>query len=305
MATVSADTVEMGQLFELRVALPVPAGSIVYFPDTLPATIYMESAAPVQVAAEPASDGAANLTLTYEMMAFGVGELPVPGFDILIRARGAQEGVVELPGGSVTGAWPEAPRQAGSRLVRVPRQGVWVGPVFTVEQIAEGVQPMPANDVAGGSWNWPSLALMLLCGSILAVTLVSATRGVIEQSASHRRVVPPTPEELRARALADLDALLDEGLHEEGRLLEFYNRGSHIVRRYVERAEGPWPSSLTSTELMERLRARSGDNAVGPLPTEMELAEVVKFGRLRPDAATAERHWAVLHDWVASSGTPS
>jgi hypothetical protein len=56
---------------------------------------------------------------------------------------------------------------------------------------------------------------------------------------------------------------------------------------------------------MERLRARSGDNAVGPLPTEMELAEVVKFGRLRPDAATAERHWAVLHDWVASSGTPS
>jgi len=262
----------------------------------------MESAAPVRVASESSADGSGLLTLTYPMMAFGIGELPVPGLDVLIRARGEHEGVLELPGGSATGAWNEAPRQAGSRVVRIPRQGVWVTPVFTLDDLAEGVEPMPANDVAGGSWSWPSISLILLCGSLLLVTLVSTTRGLIEQAAERRGPpVPPTPEELRSRAVNDLDALLSQGLHRDGHLLEFYEGGSAIVRRYVEESRDGWPSSLTSTELMEQLRSRSGEAAAGALPMAMGQAEVVKFGRLRPDAESAESDWRVLRDWVRTS----
>jgi len=302
-ATLSADTVAMGEIFDFSVAVPVPSGSVVYFPDTLPTTIYVESAAPVRVDVEPAADGGSRLLLTYPVMAFGVGELPVPGLDILMRARGDQAGVLELPGGSATGAWDEAPRQAGSRVTRIPRQAVWVTPVFTVEQIAEGVEPMPANDVAGGNWSWPSISLMLLCGSLLVGTLVSTTKGLVERAEARRGApVPPTPEERRARALDDLDALLALGLHRSGRVLEFYDGGSTIVRRYVEGSDGGWPDSLTTTELMRRLRARSGDAVAGALPEAMRQAEVVKFGRLRPGSDDAERHWHVLREWVRASG---
>jgi hypothetical protein len=134
------------------------------------------------------------------------------------------------------------------------------------------------------------------------VTLVSTTKGFIDQAAGRSHPARrPTPAERRRRALDELEALLDEGLHREGRLLDFYTRASGIVRRYVEGVEGSWRSSLTSTELTARVRSRLGDAKAGSLPTELASAEVVKFGRLRPDADTAERHGRVLRDWISES----
>ena len=37
-AGLSADTVDVGEVFELRVRVPVPAGSVVHFPDTVATT---------------------------------------------------------------------------------------------------------------------------------------------------------------------------------------------------------------------------------------------------------------------------
>lgn len=301
--SLSADTVPMGELFEFTVSIPVPPASAVYFPDTLPATVNMESAAPVRTHAEAGPGDDATLTLTYPLIAFGSGALPVPGFDVLIAPRGEQEGVEELPGGSLVGAWADAPQRSGSaRLTRIPRQAVWIAPVFTARDLADGVEPMPPNDVSGGSWSWPSLTLILLCSTLLLVTLVSTGRGWLERAAARSRPPPPTPEELRRRALAELDALLAEGLHSNGRLVDFYTRSTDVVRRYVEARSLEWPPSLTSTELMTRLRTRTGDEGVGPLPAEMAVAEVVKFGRRRPDAAAAERHGQALRDWIDASG---
>ena len=297
---VSTDSVEMGELFEMRVSVPVPPNSIVYFPDTLPATVNMESASPVRVGATATAEGA-ELQLTYEMMAFGVGPLPVPGLDVLMTARGGQDGAMQLPAGSVTGAWTDAPGPSGARVVRIPRQAVWVAPVFTPGDLFTGVDPMPPNDVSGGNWSWPALTLLLLCSSLLALSLVSTAKGVLERAGIRAPNPPPTPDELRRRALEELDALLAEGHHREGRSLDFYTGGSDIVRRYVE-GLGSGRTSLTSTELMQRLQAGSGVRASGDLADQMRLAEVVKFGRLRPDAVSAEKHWGILRSWIAGSG---
>jgi hypothetical protein len=124
---------------------------------------------------------------------------------------------------------------------------------------------------------------------------------VLEHLGGHTPSSPPTAEELRQRALDELDALLAHGDHLEGRQLTFYTRSSDIVRRYLEGIDSSRGSSLTSSELMRRLGAESGSNAVSGLATEMGLAEVMKFGRLRPDADTSERHWRALRDWVAAS----
>ena len=303
----STDTIEMGEIFELKVGIAVPPATIVYFPDTLAATVNLESAAPVRTRAEPAEDGGALLTLTYPVMAFGMGTLPIPGFDVLMAPRGDQAGVEVLPGGSVVGSWIDAPLRTGSvRLTRIPRQAVWVAPVFTPADFIEGIDPMPANDVAGGAWNWPSLALALLFSSVLAVTLVSTTRAWLTDSsgggAPHE---DPTLEALRQLALRQLDDLLAGGIHSEGRLLDFYARSSGIARRYVEAMDRDWAPSLTSGELMGRLHKRWGEEAVAGLPIELGAAEVVKFGRLRPDHTAAERHWQALRDWVDASGSRS
>ena len=300
--TLSADTVEMGTLFELSVTVTVAPGSVAYFPDTLPATLNMESAAPVRTEAVGSPDGGALLTLTYPMMAFGVGPLPVPGFDILITPRGTQQIADTLPTGSAIGVWRDAPlRTDPGALTRVPRQAVQVTPVFTAEDYAEGLEPMPVNDVVGGSWSWPSLALILVCASVFVLTSASTTKEWFARGHGTPPVAPPSLDGLRERALRRLDDLFAEGLHTEDRPLEFYTSCSGIVRDYVEAMDAGWRSSLTSTELMMRLQRRWPQD-IGSLPDRMAAAEVVKFGRLRPEAAAAERHWRVLRDWVEQSG---
>jgi hypothetical protein len=305
--SMSADTVDMGELFELRVNIPVPPSSSVYFPDTLPATVNMESASSVRMEAGTSSDGGATVTLTYPMIAFGVGPLPVPGFDVLVAPRGDGAEGAELPGGSMIGAWSDAPSRAGSgALTRIPRQAVWVAPVFTPQDLVQGIEPMPPNDVVGGAWNWPSLALILLFSSVVAVTLVSTTREWLTRAGGGG--VPyedPTLEALRQRALRQLDALLAEGVPTDDRLLDFYTRSSGIVRSYVEAMDREWASSLTSGELMVRLRERSGEEAAGRLPAELGTAEVVKFGCLRPGRDAAEEHWRALRGWVEASAEPA
>jgi hypothetical protein len=302
--SLSTDTIEVGDLFELQVNISVPPASVVYFPDTLAATVNLESAGPVRTRAEASDEGGASLTLVYPVMAFGSGTLPVPGFDVLIMPRSDQVGSAELPGGSVTGDWSAAPPRTGpNTLTRIPRQAVWVEPVFTPADFIEGIEPMPPNDVVGGAWNWPSLALAMLFSSVLAITVVSTTKDWLTRhegaGGAHDE---PTLETLRRSALRRLDDLLAEGLHERGRLLDFYTRSSSIVRSYVEAMDGEWTPSLTSGELMERLQKRWGDEVASCLPAELGSAEVVKFGRLRPDAQAAEQHWRALRDWVEKSG---
>jgi len=303
--SLSTDTIEMGDLFELHVSISVPPASIVYFPDTLAATVNLESAAPVRTLAEASEDGGARLTLIYPVMAFGVGTLPVPGFDVLVAPRGDQAGGPELPGGSFVGAWSDVPPRTGSAtLTRIPRRAVWVVPVFTPADFMAGIEPMPANDVVGGAWNWPSLALALLFSSVLAVTVVSTTKEWISRHGGEGVArEDPTLEALRQRALRRLDDLFAEGLHARGQPLDFYTRSSGIVRSYVEAMDGEWAPHLTSGELMARLRARCGEEAAGALPGQLGTAEVVKFGRLRPDTDAAERHWRQLRDWVEESGS--
>ena len=100
-----------------------------------------------------------------------------------------------------------------------------------------------------------------------------------------------------------LDELLRLGFHTKGRVDEFYRRSSGAVRGYVEQLSPTWGPAHTSTELMHDLEEEAGGDAAPDLLREMEIAEFVKFGRLRPDAPSAETHWGTLRDWVAESGT--
>jgi hypothetical protein len=93
------------------------------------------------------------------------------------------------------------------------------------------------------------------------------------------------------------------GLHTNGRIREFYTSTSEIVRRYVEQLDPRCGPDLTSTELMREIQARSNGVRVEGLAAELSCAEVVKFGRLRPEAGVAEAHWRAVRKWVDEAGS--
>ena len=301
-AMLSSDTIMVGDVFELRVRLPIPPGSVVYVPDSLPATFYMESFSTVLWEAEPELDGSATLLLTYPLIAFSAGNLPVPGLDVFTAPVRETPGD-SLPGGSILGAWQDAPRGPGGGLftTRIPRLGLWVEPVLTAEHLAQGAEPMPADDVVGSNWNWPSVALMVLFSTVLGGVMVTTTRDWLSTRSllaeGGAQAIPITPAEARLKALRELDQLLSSRLHEHGETHRFYERSSGIVRTYVERIDPKWGPELTSSELTQSLNLGTTD----PLNIQMQIAEVVKFGRLRPSASEAEGHIQILRLWIDTS----
>jgi hypothetical protein len=307
-ARLTADTVDVGELFELLVRVPVPAGSVVYFPDTVATTEVLESHAPVRWTADPEPAGGAMLTLTYPVMAYGAGMVAVPGFDVFVSPSGGVGDGAPLPGGSVVGAWDAAPVSGPAyiRPLRVPRRGVWVTPVFTPEQVEAGIEPMPSADVVGSSWHWPSVAAGLLFAGLLVAVVVRTARAWMGPRARGRGAFGGarwTPEAARQHALAELDRLLEEGLHARSGTLELYTRSSGVVRHYVKRLKPEYGADLTSSELMSRLKGHATNGHGGaPLFEQMRTAEVVKFGRLRPEDREAEAHVRSLRAWVERSG---
>lgn len=280
VVTLSADTVEMGSVFELLVQASVPNGSVLRFPDSLPATATMESAAPARSTSGVSADGTMVWMLAYPMMPFGTGDVAIPGFDLtLLSADDRGEG--------------------SGHLVRVPERTVWVAPVLTVEDLARPIEPEGPADVVGGDWSRPALTLMLVCSSVLALALVSATRGWLAPATDDGGPVLPTPEEARARALREMDELLAHGLHAAGQQREFYTRTTGIVRRYVRSVDGRFAPSLTSSELAASLETMH-PHCTGTLSEEMRAAEAVKFGRRRPAPESAERHWKTVRSWISA-----
>jgi len=301
VAVLSADSVEMAEVFELRLEVPVPAGSMVYFPATVPSTGDVESFTPVDWRARRGPNGGATIELRYALISFGMGNTALPPVDVITMPLEDEADGQDIPGGSIVGAWED--RQQTVRYTRsITPPTIWVEPVYSTDDVVAGMSPRGPEDVVGFSWSWPSIGLILLFSMVIGGAVVTATREWLADRAEPGPgpLLGPIPlDEARERALTEIDRLLAAGPYPAGRAHELYEESSGIVRGYVERLDPEWGPELTSTELMDRLNDRSPEAAV--LAGEMHNAEAVKFGRLRPHAEPTTGHLTVLRAWLAGS----
>ena len=299
VAVLSADSVEMAEVFELRLEVGVPGGSMVYFPPTVPSTGDVESFTPVDWRARRGPNGGATIELRYELIPFGMGNIALPPVDVITMPLEDEADGQDIPGASIVGAWEE--RQQTVRNTRsITPPTIWVEPVYSAEDVVAGMSPRGPEDVLGFSWSWPSMALLLLFSTVTGGAVVTTTREWLAHRTEPAPVPLPGPtslEEARKQALTEVDRLLAAGPYPAERAHELYEESSGIVRGYVERLDAEWGPELTSTELMDRLKGRSTEDSV--LLTEMRTAEAVKFGWLRPHAEPTAAHLTVLRAWLA------
>jgi hypothetical protein len=95
----------------------------------------------------------------------------------------------------------------------------------------------------------------------------------------------------RARALRLIEA---------GELKRFYSIVAEALRMYIEAIEPSWSADLTTIELASLLLDRRAD--VVPALEVLTRADLVKFAKARPDAATAHGDWNSAHAWVERFG---
>lgn len=299
----SADSVSLAEVFELRLRVEVPPGSAVYAPDTVPATNDFESFAPVRWSADrsPGGEGA-TLLLTYALIPFGYGDLALPTPEIILAPVASADGGESIPGGSLVAAGAEPPRAAGRDIgpVVVPEQSIWVHPVWFGGALGDGVSPRGPDDVLGTSWSWPSVVLIGFFSSVLAAAGVTTARRWLGRrgGAPLDSAGSSAPEEARRAAVAAIDRLMAEGAFAPDREKPVYAESSNIVRGYAATLATDWVPGLTSTELMTCLDPAAG---VDGLTHAMSVAERVKFGRLRTGSDALTAHLLELRRWLSEA----
>lgn len=304
----SADSVEIGDRFDVELELRLAAGEVAFFPDSL-AGPGIEPFEGVSWSVQASGAGGFLLTVTYPLLAYQTGPVRVPDFDVFVGPRPEAVAAGLADDDDLVGSWEAfraAPARVPSvRLLPVPPQQVMVATVLGLDDITTQITPRPAADLSGGNRDWVSTFLVAIFGILLTGIAVSSTRDWIRYRSRVPPEPPPTPLE---RALTALDLLAASGMHADGRLREFYAGWSDVVRRYVEELDSAWSPAWTSTELMADLqgprRAVATGRAVGPeeIAGIMRKAEEVKFGGRRPDPDAALEDLGRARGWLDASG---
>ncbi|MDX1646983.1 MAG: BatD family protein [Longimicrobiales bacterium] len=306
-ATVSADTVEIGDRVELRFTVILGPGTVAFLPDSVDAGP-VQSVEAVRWSADRGTNGRTEVSVTYPLIIFRPGSVVLPEIEVFaVPAAEATRAGLAGPD-EVVGSWadfraePSAVSTAGTATV--PSRPVQVRSVLVLDDLTTQIAPRPVADVLGSSRDWRSTTLLAVFGlTLLGIATVSARDWISERA----RVPPPPPPTPRERALEALDELLATGLHRKGDVRAFYAGWSDVIRRYVEGFDDEWGPSWTSTELMSDLQGRRRSLAIqraltpDAIADEMRLAEEVKFGGRRPGPDAAETHLAAVRAWIRSS----
>lgn len=270
-AVVRPDTVRVGDVFEVAVAVEVPAGHRVVLPDTLEVAGDVENAGRRRMATAPLPDGGERVTARYPLAAWR----PDEGIEIPVTV------LIEGPDG-------------GEERVIMARLPV-VRSVLPPD--TAGTEPRPPKDVLGPDRT--ILPLVLAALGFLAVAIALWWWWRRRRGAEATVALPSaTPRE---RALALLEEARDLGLVERGAYKEFYTLVSGALRGYLAAVDPRWGEEWTTTELCERARDAMAPEALVGLAGILEAADLVKFAKRRPAPAEAYAEWEAAHAWLKAA----
>jgi hypothetical protein len=282
---------EFGKVFELYLQLRLAPDIVAFVPDTLLPARDAFSAGVGRWTTEPGPADSIDVRATYYVMGLANGGVELPTLELWMRPAATGES----PG-------PRPASELGESLAREGmRRGVLTigGAMIQVPSEMQGqeasIDPHPPADVLGGEWS-PWLIGALVVGAAAAQAaawLLLAGRLPVP---AHAPILGASP---RTEALRELDRLLALGWHTDGRVEEFYDAATNVLRQLSER-EGPdWSRALTSSELVARIEDRwGGGDAVTRLRPSVWSAERAKFGTHRPTPDAAEQDWTAIRDWI-------
>ncbi len=125
---------------------------------------------------------------------------------------------------------------------------------------------------------WALLLGLLAVASGVAYWLIRRKGGLKQVLARPEVIVPPYE-----KAMLQLDSLKGRQLCERGQEKEYYTELTEILRQYLEGRFGINAMEMTSTQIKQAVRATVHDQAAsGMMSSVLEMADYVKFARMRP-----------------------
>lgn len=291
---------ELGEIFELNLQVRIAPGLVAFFPDTLVPAPDASSAGTGTWELGLAPGDSVDVRATYPVIGLDPGGVELPSLEVWTRpaAAGEEAGPRALAslGGTGDGASLDPATVPGLQRTTLTIGGALIMPLREMTEAADGgLMPRPPADVLGGQWSpWliAAVGLGLLLVGLLGWLLLAARRA----GAAGRPKARLSP---RAEALRELDRIRELGWHANGRVAQFYDATSGVLRRFADRTAEDCGTWLTSTELLGRLERRWGAERIASLRDTVWSAERVKFGTHRPAPPAAEADWSVVRGWIA------
>ncbi len=284
---------EFGRVFELYLSLRIAPDVVAFLPDTLLPDEHAFSAGKGHWTAAPGPADSIDVQATYPVMGLLNGGVQLPWLEVWSRPAAGDESPGPRPATELAGLGE--PERAALQRTRLEIGGALI---LVPSEMAGGeasIDPRPPADVLGGEWSvWLIAALGVTLTAVLLLLgmLVAGRRSAAIAAAL---AIGPGPRE---QALRELDHLLARGWHTDGRVHEFYDATTGVLRRLSEIEEPEWGRALTSTELVGRIEERWGTTPVEKLRPSIWAAERAKFGGHTPEPKAAEADWTVVRDWI-------
>jgi hypothetical protein len=161
----------------------------------------------------------------------------------------------------------------------------------SIKIVVESVKPSEEGDIREirPPWEIPYCWQTVILFSLIGLSVLLFALGFIYYIRKKRRgetllprkIDPPRPPHEIAYEM--LGRLSESGLLEKGKIKKYYSDISEIIRRYVEGRYRITAMELTSTELMEELRAAVNNEEHSVLfESFLELCDLVKFAKYIP-----------------------
>lgn len=287
---------ELGEIFALNLQLRFAPGLVAFLPDTLVPAPDASSAGAGTWELGIAPADSIDVRATYPVIGLDPGGVELPRIEVWTRpaASGERAGPRALSSLSADGDTADPDTVPGLQRTELVIGGALIMPYQALTEAADGgMLPRPPADVVGGQWSPWGVALFLVGAAMIGMVGWLFLAGRVSAAGVLVRLPP------RAEALAELDRIRGLGWHANGRVVQFYDATTGVLRKFTERTDDDLGTYLTSSELLGRLEDRWGKERVASLRDAVWSAERVKFGYDRPAGPTAEADWSTVRGWIA------
>lgn len=275
-ASIDPSTGSLGGLFLYTVSVERSREVEVFLPEEIPFPPELELKQPMQKQTEDLGEGMVRELYSYELQAFGVGTLTIPGLPVAFRAP-AGEASVALPAVSL-------------EIPETVKPGEDIKDQFAPREIAPPEETWQELLERYGPYALGGLLLL-----VFLLWLLFRRRAQKEEPKEERR----SPREEAMLALETLE-------REKPPALEFHERLSGILRGYLEDGLGIPAREATSSELLARVR-RASIEGIDLVTLEALLLEsdLAKFAREKPPLPDLLRALEVVRSLVEATARAS